>query len=89
MEALGLTLEQADKTVDLLVKNLNYGRGNLDLQTVLHIEDLFFAVVEDSLASDWIWDAYPEFRCITLVHYMIVEMESPKAALHLKLAWCS
>jgi len=88
MVALGLTEQEANRTVDLLVKNLHLGGPNINRCSVIHLGRQYFAVVERSEAMEWIWYNFPDFRCVTVYEYVVVELETIRQAALCKLRWC-
>ena len=88
MQALGLTPEEVEKTVGLMVGNLDFIFKGTDKRPVLHIGRQYFAVVEKSDAMDWLWCIFPDFRCVSVHEYVVVELGSLHQAAIYKMRWC-
>jgi hypothetical protein len=87
MLEFGLTEEEAKEATELLGDNFFFERSHEKRRSVLHLGQKFFAVVEGSEAMDWIWQVCPEFQCITVHEYVVVELDR-KLAIWCILKWC-
>lgn len=87
MMVLGLTEDESNHAVDLMVKNMTWGKPKVGQREAMQVVRNFFLVMEASEAMDWIWTCFPDHRAITIYEYVLVELDIREAMLF-KMRWC-